>query len=128
MLVFVRALTMTLLIASALSAADATYDGARVHYESYGKGADAIVFIHGWTCDLTFWRGQAPVYERHRSLLVDLPGTAQAASRMVRTTRDRSRGAVKPVCPPPGSDRAVVAGTAMGGPLRRPFLRVFPAK
>jgi pimeloyl-ACP methyl ester carboxylesterase len=42
------------LLAVALSGSDTQYDGARVHYESYGRGKDAIVFIHGWTCDLTF--------------------------------------------------------------------------
>lgn len=31
-------------------AADAKYDGAKVHYESHGKGKEAVVFIHGWTC------------------------------------------------------------------------------
>src|SRR5258708_8446212 len=52
----------------------ATLDNARVHYESYGTGKEAIVFIHGWSCDLTFWRGQAPIYRKHRALLIDLPG------------------------------------------------------
>jgi hypothetical protein len=30
----------------------AMLDGARVHYQSYGSGGSALVFIHGWTCDL----------------------------------------------------------------------------
>ncbi len=51
-----RLLSISILLAGALTAADTTYDGSRVHYESYGTGKDAIVFIHGWTCDLTFWR------------------------------------------------------------------------
>jgi hypothetical protein len=60
-LLVMRQLFATLLLFCAgLLAADATYDGAKVHYESYGTGKEAIVFIHGWTCDLTFWRGQAP--------------------------------------------------------------------
>ena len=49
-------------------------DGNRVHSVSFGKGDEAVVFIHGWTCDSTFWKAQAQVYERRRSLLVDLPG------------------------------------------------------
>jgi len=32
-----------LCFATGLLAADATYDGARVHYESYGKGQEAVV-------------------------------------------------------------------------------------
>ena len=30
--------------------------GNKVHYLTYGDGKDAVVFIHGWTCDVTFWR------------------------------------------------------------------------
>ena len=58
----VKWVVANVLLTASLFAADATYDGAKVHYESYGKGKEAVVFIHGWTCDLTFSRGQAPVY------------------------------------------------------------------
>src|SRR3954471_16912199 len=86
-----------LCLATGLMAADATYDGARVHYESYGKGQEAVVFIHGWTCDLTFWRGQAPVYEKRRALLVDLPGHGQSAKPEVAYTQERFARAVEAV-------------------------------
>lgn len=33
----------------------------RIHYMDIGTGKTALVFIHGWTCDLTHWRGQVPV-------------------------------------------------------------------
>ncbi|MDP8990787.1 MAG: hypothetical protein M3N41_11995, partial [Acidobacteriota bacterium] len=48
----------------------------RIHYESYGAGPEALVFVHGWACDLTFWRGQEPLYTdpTRRALLIDLPG------------------------------------------------------
>ncbi|HYL77454.1 MAG TPA: alpha/beta hydrolase [Bryobacteraceae bacterium] len=58
MLVLIRAFLTTALLAASLFAA-AKYDGARVHYESYGQGKDAVVYIHGWTCDLTFWRANS---------------------------------------------------------------------
>jgi len=38
-----------------------------IHYENYGAGPEALVFIHGWTCDLTFWRGQEPLYTDPRA-------------------------------------------------------------
>src|ERR1017187_1440736 len=54
----------------------ARFDGLRIHYENYGAGPEALVFIHGWACDLTFWRGQEALYNntKYRSLLIDLPG------------------------------------------------------
>jgi hypothetical protein len=54
-------------------------DGGRVHYRSYGSGREAIVFIHGWTCNLTFWNGQIPeLSKRTRVLAVDLPGHGES--------------------------------------------------
>src|SRR5262245_5399697 len=53
----------------------ANRDGVRIHYKSLGPGETALVFVHGWTCDLTFWRSQVPAFEgKTRILLIDLPG------------------------------------------------------
>src|SRR5438105_6101714 len=73
------AVCLSVLALAPLTAAEggsrfATLDGNRIHYVSFGQGPEALVFIHGWTCDATFWKAQAPVYENRRSLLIDLPG------------------------------------------------------
>jgi non-heme chloroperoxidase len=115
-------------LATCLAAADATYDGSRVHYESYGKGQEAVVFIHGWTCDLTFWRGQAPVYEKRRALLVDLPGHGQSGKPEVSYTQERFARAIDAVMRDAGVTRAVLVGHSMGGPVALTFLRLFPDK
>jgi pimeloyl-ACP methyl ester carboxylesterase len=123
-----RRLIVAAWFATALFAADVKYDGARVHYESYGQGPEALVFIHGWTCDLTFWRGQAPVYEKHRSLLVDLPGHGQSEKPDVAYTQERFARAIEAVMRDAGVDRAVLVGHSMGGPVAITFPRLFPAK
>src|ERR1039458_5954 len=117
-----------LCFATGLLAADVTSDGSRVHYESYGKGQDAVVFIHGWTCDLTFWRGQAPVYEKHRALLVDLPGHGQSEKPEVTYTQERFARAIDAVMRDAGVTRAVLVGHSMGGPVALTFLRLLPAR
>ena len=117
-----------LLVTASLFAADTTYDGAKVHYESYGKGKDAVVFIHGWTCDTTFWRGQAPIYETHRALLIDLPGHGQSAKPDIPYTQERFARAVEAVMRAAGVERAVLVGHSMGGAVMLTFLRLFPAK
>jgi pimeloyl-ACP methyl ester carboxylesterase len=118
----------SLLLASGLFAADVKYDGSRVHYESYGTGKDATVFIHGWTCDLTFWRGQAPVYEKQRALLVDLPGHGQSEKPEVAYTEERFARAIEAVMRDAGVERAVLVGHSMGGAVAIEFMRLFPAK
>ena len=117
-----------ILCGAALLGADARYDGGKVHYESYGTGPEAIVFIHGWTCDLTFWRGQSPVYEKRRSLLVDLPGHGQSDTPDVAYTPERFARAVEAVMKDAGVERAVLVGHSMGVPVTITFLRLFPEK
>src|SRR5215218_2720103 len=47
----------------------------KVHYKSIGAGKEAVVFVHGWTADLSSWRSQVPALkDRARLVLVDLPG------------------------------------------------------
>src|SRR5687768_12022781 len=53
----------------------AKLDGTRIHYKSYGKGREALFLIHGWTCNLEFWRDQIPdLAKRNRVVAIDLPG------------------------------------------------------
>ena len=33
-------------------------DGTSIFYTTSGKGRTALVFVHGWTCDHTYWRKQ----------------------------------------------------------------------
>src|ERR1043165_9182525 len=112
-----RIAMMVMLLATSQFGAEVSYDGARVHYESYGKGKDAVVFIHGWTCDLSFWRGQAPVYQKRRSLLIDLPGHGQSDKPEVSYTQERFARAVEAVMRDEGVERAVLVGHSMGGPV-----------
>src|ERR1019366_7450207 len=123
-----RLLTIALCFATGLLAADVTSDGSRVYYESYGTGQEAVVFIHGWTCDLTFWRGQAPVYQKHRALLVDLPGHGQSEKPEVAYTEERFARAIDAVMRDAGVTRAVLVGRRRAGPVAITSLRLFPAR
>ena len=42
----------------------ATFDGAKVHYKSLGDptAKTAVIFIHGWSCDMTTWPAQVPAF------------------------------------------------------------------
>ena len=63
---------MTALLASAEYA---KVDGHRVYYEVTGARKPAVVLIHGWTCDSTFWNMQTPEFAKSfRVLALDLPG------------------------------------------------------
>src|SRR5262245_265924 len=50
-------------------------DGVTLAYEDQGVGKPALVFIHGWTCNRTFFAPQAEHFARqHRVVSLDLRG------------------------------------------------------
>ncbi|HLG17855.1 MAG TPA: alpha/beta fold hydrolase [Blastocatellia bacterium] len=104
-------------------------DGARVHYKSFGRGSEALVFIHGWACDLDFWRQQWPAFQgKTRVIAIDLPGHGQSDKPQIAYTQDLFARAVDAAMRDAEVDRAVLVGHSMGTPVIRQFYRKYPAK
>lgn len=104
-------------------------DGNRIHYESHGTGREAIVLIHGWTCDLGFWLGQIQdLTKRARVIAVDLPGHGKSDKPQIAYTMDLFARAVDAVMQDAGVDRGVLVGHSMGTPVARQFYRKYPKK
>ena len=101
-----------------------------IHYENYGSGPEALVFIHGWTCDLTFWRGQEPLYSdpTRRALLIDLPGHGLSDKPHRAYPIEFFARAVEAVMRDAQVERAVLIGHSLGGPIAYAFLRLFAEK
>jgi pimeloyl-ACP methyl ester carboxylesterase len=54
-------------------------NGLRIGYEERGSGDPPFVFIHGWTCDRTFFAQQAEHFSRnHRVVSLDLRGHGES--------------------------------------------------
>jgi len=128
-------LVIALLLAStAAFAADgesqyAKLDGAKIHYKSYGKGKDALVLVHGWTCNLDNWREQIPDFaKRNRVIALDLPGHGQSAKPQIAYTMDLFANAIDAVMRDAKVERAVLVGHSMGTPVARQFYRKYPQK
>ena len=61
-------------VATAVSA-----DGIAVRYEVRGRGAPALVFVHGWSCDRRYWNAQMDYFaDRHQVVAVDLAGHGES--------------------------------------------------
>ena len=55
------------------------HQGIRLAYEDRGAGKPAFVFVHGWTCNHTFFAPQAAHFaQRHRVVSVDLRGHGES--------------------------------------------------
>jgi pimeloyl-ACP methyl ester carboxylesterase len=107
----------------------ASLDGARIHYQSYGKGREALVLIHGWSCNLDFWRELIPdLSKRSRVIAIDLPGHGQSDKPQTAYTMDLFARAVDAVMQDAGVKRAVFVGHSMGTPVMRQFYRKYPQK
>ena len=99
-----------------------------MHYKSLGRGGPALVFVHGWTCNLEFWSDQAGVFARTtRVLAVDLPGHG-ASEAPDAYSMDVFARAVEAAMRDAGVDRAVLIGHSMGALVIRQFSRLFPQK
>jgi len=105
----------------------ATLDGYRIHYKLLGVGENALVFVHGWTCDTSVWRFQAAAFARdHRVIAIDLPGHGRSDAPEVAYTMELFARAVEAVMRDAGVAKAVLVGHSMGTPVVREFYRLHP--
>jgi len=88
----------------------------RIHYVTVGKGRQAIVFVHGWACNLDNWRAQVPALaDKARLVLIDLPGHGQSDKPHTAYTPDFFASAVLAVMDDAHVDKATLVGHSMGG-------------
>jgi pimeloyl-ACP methyl ester carboxylesterase len=53
-------------------------DGFSIAYETLGEGSPALVFVHGWSCDRSYWAAQLEPFSRDfRVVAVDLAGQGE---------------------------------------------------
>ena len=104
-------------------------DGAKVHYTDYGAGDNALVFVHGWSCDETFWAKQAPwLGAQFHVITIDLPGHGQSDKPQLAYTMDLYVRAVDAVLRDAKVKAATLVGHSNGTPVIRQFYRKFPEK
>ncbi|MBA2340759.1 MAG: alpha/beta hydrolase [Pyrinomonadaceae bacterium] len=107
----------------------AKFDGMRVHYEDFGKGNEALVFVHGWTCSADFWQMQVPAFSnRMRVIAIDLPGHGASDKPKIAYTQDLFARSIESVLRDAGVKRATLVGHSMGTPVVRQFYRLYPKR
>lgn len=100
----------------------------KVHYVTRGKGDDALVFVHGWNCDLTFWKHQLDAFPQWRVIAIDLPGHGESDKPRIDYTMSLHARAVDAVLREARVRRAVLVSHSNGTPVARQFYRMFPEK
>ncbi len=91
-------------------------DGVPIAYDTRGRGSTALVFIHGWACDRTFWREQVDVFaEEYRVVTLDLPAHGDSGNKRIDWTIQGLGEDVATLVNHLGLQRVVLIGHSMGG-------------
>jgi len=54
-------------------------DGVPIAYEVHGQGNPALVLVHGWSCDRSYWKEQvADLSAQYQLVLIDLAGHGES--------------------------------------------------
>jgi pimeloyl-ACP methyl ester carboxylesterase len=106
----------------------ASFEGMRIHYKVLGAGEPTLVLVHGWSCNLGFWSGQAPLAKSMRVVLVDLPGHGRSDKPELTYSMELMARGVDAVLRDAGVPRAVLLGHSMGTPVVWQFSRLHPEK
>ncbi|MEW6074495.1 MAG: alpha/beta hydrolase [Planctomycetota bacterium] len=109
------------------TATAASSDGLPIAYDEQGRGDAALVFVHGWCCNRSFWAAQTSLFAAdHRVVTLDLgghgaSGRARAEWKLESLARD-----VAAVVETLDLHRAVLVGHSMGGPVCLLAARLLP--
>jgi len=119
-------LLLSILLAIPLSAA--SVDGAKIHWSSEGKAKQAVILVHGWTCDESSWDAQVPVLSRtYRVITLDLPGHGKSdPPKDGKFSMAVFAQAVEAVRAEAKIDKVVLVGHSMGTPVIRQYARMYP--
>lgn len=106
-----------------------SFNEIKVLYDSYGTGDNALVFIHGWTCNRALWVPQEPLYTKYRSILIDLPGHGDSEAPCgIDYNHEFFARAINTILQKENINNSVLIGHSLGGPLATMVLRLFPEK
>ncbi|HVN84159.1 MAG TPA: alpha/beta hydrolase [Candidatus Binatia bacterium] len=91
-------------------------DGVALCYEAVGAGAPALLFVHGWCCDHTYFAPQVDYFLRtHRIVAVDLRGHGESDKPQQDYTMPAFADDLAWLCEQLRVERPVVVGHSMGG-------------
>ncbi|MFZ2492980.1 MAG: alpha/beta hydrolase [Thermoanaerobaculia bacterium] len=101
----------------------------KVHYKSWGKGSDALVLIHGWTADMSYYAEQVPHFaDRMRVIAIDLPGHGASDKPEAKYTQALFAESIAKVLDHAKVKRTVLVGHSMGMATARQFYRLYPKR
>jgi len=91
-------------------------DHNEIAYDVVGDGSTAIVFVHGWTCDRTFWTEQPPYFlKKFTVVTLDLAGHGESGSERIDWTIEAFADDVTSVVNALYLEEVLLVGHSLGG-------------
>ena len=106
----------------------ADFGGTKVHYQEVGRGKQALIFVHGWTCNSDFWKASIKAFSSRHVIALDLPGHGKSDKPQTAYTMEYFAKSIEAVMKSAKVDKAVLVGHSMGTPVIRQFYRLYPNK
>ncbi|NNM05874.1 MAG: alpha/beta hydrolase [Gemmatimonadetes bacterium] len=93
-------------------------DGVPIHYEVHGSGEPALVLVHGWSCDRSYWDAQVQHFsEQHLVVTIDLAGHGESGLGREVWSMSAFGQDVASVVEDLGLEQVILVGHSMGGPV-----------
>ena len=104
-------------------------DGVAISYEVCGEGEPALVFVHGWSCDRSYWKGQISHFSRDRMVVsIDLGGHGKSGLDRANWTIEAFGADVAAVVKALDPGKVILVGHSMGGPVAAVASRLLPGR
>lgn len=105
------------------------HDGVAIRYEVAGRGEPTLVFVHGWSCNRSFWRNQIGHFATsHRVVALDLGGHGESGLNRENWTISSFADDVRAVVEALDLHDAVLVGHSMGGSVVAEAARRMPKR
>jgi len=104
-------------------------DGVEIRFDIQGEGEPALVFVHGWCCDRSYWDAQVPHFaQKYKVVTIDLAGHGESSLGRESYTMEAFGKDVVAVIEKLGIDNIVLIGHSMGGPVILEAARQIPER
>jgi pimeloyl-ACP methyl ester carboxylesterase len=93
-------------------------DGVEIAFSVEGTGKPALVFVHGWSCDRSYWRYQVSAFAKsYQVVTIDLAGHGDSGLNRDPWTVEAYGRDVTAVVGELGLQKVVLIGHSMGGAI-----------
>jgi pimeloyl-ACP methyl ester carboxylesterase len=105
----------------------ASADGVMIHYEVVGAGEPALVLVHGWSCDRSYWKAQVDEFAKtYQVVSVDIGGHGGSGLEREDWTMQAFGADVAAVVTKLNPSKVVLVGHSMGGGVILEAARLLP--